>query len=117
MSVIISAFSSKKENDNLRRYDKFACFCKEQADQKQHWIEKGAEKDAALEARLTQATAEQGELDTAVGELEGEIGQLNQDTSDAQSARDAAVATYTQTRADLDKGMAGVDKVPMCGKS
>jgi len=50
-------------------YDKFACFCKEQADEKQYMIEKSEEKIEKLDASI-------GELDSEINALNLEIGEL-----------------------------------------
>merc|ERR1719345_535119 len=53
-------------------YDKFACFCKEQADEKLYSITKKAEQIAFLDAEIKSLTAD-------VTQLNKEIAQLNTD--------------------------------------
>jgi len=52
-------------------YDKFACFCKEQASDKLYAIEKSRVKISELEAKIE-------ELDTEISDLDGEIQQLGE---------------------------------------
>merc|ERR1719405_408567 len=47
-------------------YDKFACFCKEQADEKLYSVEKATEKSNLLQAQIEQLTAEITALDKDV---------------------------------------------------
>merc|ERR1719261_439385 len=56
------------------QYDKFACFCKEQADEKLYGIEKSDAKIADLKAEIK-------ELDAAIAELNGDIGDLSKKIS------------------------------------
>jgi len=65
------AAEGKKE---AAQYDKFACFCKEQADDKLYNIEKSDAKIADLKAEIK-------ELDTAIATLNGEIADLSKEIS------------------------------------
>merc|ERR1719157_47837 len=65
------AAEGKKE---AAQYDKFACFCKEQADDKLYNIEKSDAKIADLKAEID-------ELDTAIATLNGEISDLSKEIS------------------------------------
>ena len=56
------------------QYDKFACFCKEQADEKLYSIEKSRAKIADLKAEIKA-------LDTAIAQLNSEISGLNKKIS------------------------------------
>lgn len=73
-------------------YDKFACFCKEQADEKQYMIEKSAEKIEALEASI-------GELDAAITLLGTEISELG----DRIEELDGKITTEVDERAEEHK--------------
>merc|ERR1719298_249275 len=54
------------------QYDKFACFCKEQADEKQYSIEKSQALEDRLGARIEEAVAEKDQLDQNVAKLQTE---------------------------------------------
>jgi len=68
-------------------YDKFACFCKEQADGKLYSIEKSDAKTADLKAQI-------GELDSAIAELNGAISKLSKKISTLEGD----IETRTKTR-------------------
>jgi len=82
-------------------YDKFACFCKEQADDKLYAITKADKKIALL-------TAEIDELTAAITKLNQDIVRMNKDivshkaTCEAeQGERDTEFAAYKKRREDL----------------
>jgi len=64
---------AKEGAKDAAEYDKFACFCKEQADEKQYAMEKSQKKIEYLKAELE-------ELGTAKTELDGEIVMLDEET-------------------------------------
>merc|ERR1719183_2432933 len=70
LSAKVSAEGAKE----AAQYDKFACFCKEQADEKLYSIEKSDAKIADLKAEIK-------ELDTAIAKLNGEISDLSKKIS------------------------------------
>jgi DNA repair exonuclease SbcCD ATPase subunit len=70
----LSAKVTAEGKKEAAQYDKFACFCKEQADEKLYSIEKS-------EAKIADLKAEIKELDTAIAELNSEISTLSTDIS------------------------------------
>lgn len=70
-------------------YDKYACFCKEQADEKLYAIEKS-------NARIKKLTAEIKELDAEIAELNGDISKL----STKASALEKKIDKEAKARAD-----------------
>ena len=86
-------------------YDKFACFCKEQADNKQYAIEKFIEQENSLEATIADKTAKKAQLDSEIADHAAEIAKLNTEQDDAQSARDGEHAVYVEKAADLSTGI------------
>jgi len=100
------AAEGKKE---AAAYDKYACFCKEQADEKLYSIEKS---DKIIE----KLSAEIKELDAAISELNGQIGELNTKATglettleENQNARDEEHAKYLAKAKDL------TDATEACG--
>merc|ERR1719424_2022904 len=90
-------------------YDKFACFCKEQADEKLYSITKAGQKIDLL-------TAEVKALQGAITGLNKEIADLNKQIADTtatceqeQKARDAAFNSYAIKRDDLAGAIRGCD--------
>jgi len=70
----LSAKVTAEGANEAAQYDKYACFCKEQADEKNHAIEKSDDKIASLSAEINM-------LDTAVAELDSEISGLSRQIS------------------------------------
>jgi len=82
-------------------YDKYACFCKEQADNKQYAIEKFAEQIEVLSAKIEAKTATKSQLDADIGELTTEIKEVNDDQDAAQGIRDTENAEYVEREGKL----------------
>jgi len=75
--TLLKSLSSKVEADGAKeaaQYDKYACFCKEQADEKLYNIEKSTDTIATLSAEIK-------ELDGAINELNGDISKLSKKIS------------------------------------
>merc|ERR1719456_829213 len=70
--LLISRVQTNIENEGkkeAKQYDKYACFCKEQADGKQYAIEKS-------DAKIKKATAQIELLDSQINELNEELKEL-----------------------------------------
>merc|ERR1719240_2370552 len=81
-------------------YDKFACFCKEQADEK---LELLTAESKALQGDITNLNKEIADLNTEISTLTG--------TCEAeQKARDEAFNAYAITRDDLAGAISGCDE-------
>jgi len=93
----------KKEAAN---YDKYACFCKEQADNKLYAIETSKEKIAALDAKIEKLGAEITTLETDASALGTKITGLTSQMTEAQNTRntehDQFVAEVTDVDAAID---------------
>lgn len=57
-------------------YDKYACFCKEQADNKQYAIEKFIATENSLKAKIEDKTARKAQLDQEIADHKVEIEEL-----------------------------------------
>jgi hypothetical protein len=68
-------------------YDKYACFCKEQADQKIYQIEKSEALIEALKAEIEKLDAEIADLSAAIATLGEEITALEKEIEDEEAAR------------------------------
>merc|ERR1719171_2753756 len=82
------AAEGKKE---AAAYDKYACFCKEQADEKLYSIEKSDAKIADLKAEIK-------ELDSAIAELDSEI-------KDKTEKREKEHAEYSAKAKDMNEAI------------
>jgi len=88
-------------------YDKFACFCKEQADDKLYSITKKAEKIALLTAQIKALTGEITSLDAEISTLNKQADGLDKDCESNQKARDTAFNAYAVKRDDLANAISG----------
>jgi len=84
-----------------KAYDKFACFCKEQADDKLYSITKKTKKIALLTAEIKQLTADITRLSQDIVRMNKEIAGLEQTNADQKAARDTEFAAYVIERDDL----------------
>jgi len=96
------AAEGKKE---AAQYDKFACFCKDQADEKLYNIEKS-------DAKIADVKAEIKELDTAIATLNGEISDLSKEISSLESEikkkrekRDGEHEKYQENAQDMQEAI------------
>jgi len=90
-------------------YDKFACFCKEQADEKLYSITKANEKIGLLTAEIKALTGDITNLGKEIASLNTEIDDLKKTCEDEQKARDKAFNAYAITRDDLAGAISGCD--------
>merc|ERR1719326_940078 len=75
-------------------YDKYSCFCKEQADDKLYAIEKATAKIALLTATIKELAGAITQLNTDISRMNREIEELETKCADEQAARDKANAEY-----------------------
>merc|ERR1719230_1765761 len=78
---LLKDLSKKVEAEGAKeaaQYDKFACFCKEQADEKLYGIEKSNAKIADLKAEIK-------ELDASIAELSSDVSDLSKKISGLES--------------------------------
>merc|ERR550514_1402790 len=88
-------------------YDKFACFCKEQADEKLYSITKANEKISLLTAEIKTLTGEITGLNKEISTLNTEIDDLKKTCEDEQKARDKTFNAYAIKRDDLAGAISG----------
>merc|ERR1719407_79640 len=77
----LSAKVAAEGKKDAAEYDKYACFCKEQADEKLYSIEKSDAKIADLKAEIK-------ELTTAIADLNSDISDLSNQISSLESEID-----------------------------
>merc|ERR550514_1366016 len=88
-------------------YDKFACFCKEQADEKLYSITKANEKISLLTAEIKTLTGDLTGLGKDISALNTEIDDLKKTCEDEQKARDKDFNAYAVQRDDMASAIAG----------
>jgi len=84
-----------------KAYDKFACFCKEQVDEKHYSITTKTEKIALLGAEIKTLEAEMTKANQNYFSATKQVEALKKVVEEEQSARDKAFNAYTIARADL----------------
>merc|ERR1719261_1404245 len=83
----LSAKVTSEGAKEAAQYDKYACFCKEQADEKLYSIEKS-------DAKISRLVAEIKALDTSIAELNSEVSDL----SNKISGLETEIKTKTKKR-------------------
>jgi len=96
------AAEGKKE---AAAYDKYACFCKEQADGKLYSIEKSKKKIGHLSAEIDELSAFIGKTDGEISELSKKISNLDKEIEDGQKKRDEEHAKYQAAAADMQEAI------------
>merc|ERR1719161_1846257 len=89
-------------------YDKFACFCKEQADEKLYSITKKGEKIALLTAEIKALQGDITKLDQSISTLNTDIDALKTTCEEEQKANDEEFNKYAITRDDLAGAISGI---------
>jgi len=84
-----------------KAYDKFACFCKEQVDEKHYSITTKTEKIALLGAEIKTLEAEMTKANQNYFSATKQVEALKKVVEEEQSVRDKAFNAYTIARADL----------------
>eukprot|EP00416_Gambierdiscus_australes_P040736 CAMPEP_0171099962 /NCGR_PEP_ID=MMETSP0766_2-20121228/52670_1 /TAXON_ID=439317 /ORGANISM="Gambierdiscus australes, Strain CAWD 149" /LENGTH=708 /DNA_ID=CAMNT_0011559701 /DNA_START=54 /DNA_END=2180 /DNA_ORIENTATION=- len=90
-------------------YDKYACFCKEQASAKTYAIEKSQEKIDKLTATIDALGSSIADLNTAVGALSTDILQYEGDISAEIAARKIEADAYAAADANVTEAVAAVE--------
>jgi hypothetical protein len=101
------------EEDGTREaaaYDKFACFCKEQADNKVYALGKSNEKLDKMQASMTALEGEIQELDADVVRARETITIEENITSEKQTIRQGEHESYVTVRQNLTQGIAAIER-------
>merc|ERR1719446_1665721 len=91
-------------------YDKFACFCKDNADEKLYSITKANEKISLLTAEVKTLTGDITNLGKEISSLNTQIDDLKKTCEDEQKARDKSFNAYAIKRDDLAAAISGCDE-------
>jgi hypothetical protein len=92
----LSAQTEAEGKKEAEEYDKFACFCKEQADDKLYAIEKSTAKIEKQTARINKLEGEIADLNTAINALTQKIEAKEAEIKDAEDVRAAQHADYVE---------------------
>merc|ERR1712054_742797 len=83
----LSAQTEAEGKKEAEQYDKFACFCKEQADNKLYAITKSNEKMEKLNAKIDTLTSEIEVLDQEVADGNARIEELTKESEEETKLR------------------------------
>jgi len=89
-------------------YDKYACFCKEQASNKLYSIGKSKEKVNEMAAEITYLQAEISDLDDSISTLTTRITEIVTEMGNKKTTRDAEHATYVTEEEDLSNAIQAI---------
>jgi hypothetical protein len=92
----LSAQTEAEGKKEAEQYDKFACFCKEQADEKLYAIEKSTAKIEKQTARINKLEGEIADLNTAINALSQKIEAKEGEIKDAEDVRASQHADYVE---------------------
>jgi len=93
----IQAEIEEEGKAEAKGYDEYACFCKEQADNKQYAIEKFTEQIEVLTAKIDSKTATVDELNADIQSLNTEIQETKDDQTEADGIREEENAAYVKS--------------------
>merc|ERR1719478_189483 len=106
---LLKGLSTKVEAEGKKeaaQYDKFACFCKEQADEKLYSIEKSDAKIADLKAQIKKLDSEIAELNSDISDLSKKISKLESEIDKKTKKREKEHAEYQVKATDLNEAIA-----------
>lgn len=110
---LLEGLRAKVEEEGKREaaeYDKYACFCKEQVDDKIYMIEKSDKTISSLEAVIGDLGADLSDLSSDISTLSGKIAGLEGKIVDAKKARDAEHKAYIGKEADVSGAIDAVER-------
>lgn len=89
-------------------YDKYACFCKEQASDKLYTIDKSDKKIKELEAAIEELEGEIKALDEAVADNRKEVEKEEKTQADNKKVREEESSKYVEKRKNLEEAVDAV---------
>jgi uncharacterized coiled-coil DUF342 family protein len=110
---LLKKLSTQVEADGKKeaaQYDKFSCFCKEQADEKLYAIEKSAAKIEELDAEIADLGALIASLAEDIGKLGKRIARIEGRVKKITSAREEEHASYVEKEADVSNAISALKR-------
>lgn len=98
----LAAKTTAEGKKDAAAYDKYACFCKEQADDKLYAIEKSQKKIGKLDAKINELTNAVAELNTQISDLSVTISDHEAEIKTITEHSDTAHAGYVEQARELD---------------
>jgi hypothetical protein len=90
-------------------YDKYACFCKEQTDEKDYMIDKSAKKIGSLDTKITYLSSKIVENEDEVKDLNVDIAKLQTDIKAAAETRGEEHEAYVAEEKDFSSAIAALE--------
>lgn len=106
----LTAQVSKEGKEEAAQYDKFACFCKEQADEKQYNIEKSDARIETLEASIEELSGDITALDEDVVGLKEDLDTEKDERDAANKERKTEFDEYTDEAEELKEAIDAVTR-------
>mmetsp|Transcript_39426 Transcript_39426/g.63140 ORF Transcript_39426/g.63140 Transcript_39426/m.63140 type:complete len:696 (-) Transcript_39426:17-2104(-) len=106
----LSVQLSEEGKKEAAEYDKYACFCKEQADQKLYAVEKSEKKITFLKAEMDELGKSINALNGEITDLGKKIGDYESEISSATSVRDGEFETYQKNAKDIDNAISACER-------
>jgi len=91
-------------------YDKYACFCKEQSDDKRYAIEKSDKKIKKLAAHISELDAEIADLNSDIGALAQRVSELEGNIKEAEAVRAKEHEGYLKEAKDMDDAISALER-------
>jgi len=110
---LLKRLESKLEGESeeeAAQYDKFACFCKEQLDEKVYAITKSAKKANKLEAEANELRAQIAEHNDDIRDINEEITALKEQIDELTEARERSHKLYVVEEADLSSAIDSLER-------
>jgi len=106
--TLLKSLSTKVAAEGAKeaaQYDKYACFCKEQADEKLYAIEKSDDKLASLKAQITDLDAAIAQLNSDISDLSKKATRLDGEIKTATNKRNTEHAEYEAKATDMNEAI------------
>merc|ERR1719326_901167 len=106
----LSAKVTAEGKEDAASYDKYACFCKEQASDKLYAIEKSEAKIKDLKALIEKLDGEIAELNAEIQKLSKKISALEKEIKEKTEKREKEHAVYLVKANDMDEAISACER-------
>jgi len=101
----LSAKVTAEGKEDAASYDKYACFCKEQASDKLYAIEESKDKIADLKAQIEKLDSDIAQLNEDIKKLSKKISELEKEIDEKTKIREKEHAVYLAKAQDLNEAI------------
>lgn len=111
--VLLKKLSTQLADEGKKEaaeYDKYACFCKEQADEKLYSVEKSEKKISFLAAKMDDLSKSITALNGEISDLGKKITDFEYEISNATSKRGDEYETYEKNAKDIDDAISACER-------